>query len=124
MLQKKKVGSSLPLCVSELCHLVVERRAHEAVGPHVGGDLRQRLEPVQEGRQPGLPGHGLGGQQAVLVQQLVHDEVHEGEGAAGEPRVRAQELGEVLQLRRQRGQVLFLQLVLREKNSVCSRKVS
>ena len=105
----------LLLLSAEGRHLVVDGRAHEPVRRHVCLDLRQRLESVQECSQLGVLGHDVGGQHAVLVQQLVHDEVHEGDVDAGEPGVLAQEGAELVQFGGQRGQVLALQLFLHKK---------
>ncbi len=79
---------------------------------HVGLDGGQLLEPVEERDQLGVLGNDGLVQDAVLVEQLVHDEVHEADVVAREPGTGAQEILELLQLGREGLQVAGLQLLL------------
>ena len=59
---------------------------------HVSLDLGELLEAVQELHELGVLLAEGAVQLPVLVQQLVHDEVGEGQAVAGEPRPRAEEV--------------------------------
>ena len=59
---------------------------------HVGLDLGELLEAVEELHELGVLLAEGAVQLPVLVQQLVHDEVGEGQAVAGEPRPRAEKV--------------------------------
>ena len=74
-----------------------------------GGEL---LEPVEEIDNLWEGGDDLRSQDPVLIQQLVHDEVHKADVGSGKPGILTQEAGELVQFVGQSSDVVSLQIFL------------
>merc|ERR1719341_333484 len=93
---------------SKTCHLVVDWAAHELGALFVLGNLRKRLKSVHEGCQVRAVGQAVWHHQLVLIEELVHVKVREGERGAGEPLPATDERFKLLKHCRQPFQVCFL----------------
>lgn len=83
---------------SEFGHLVVDGCLEEPVRLHVGLNLRELLESLEEGDDGGELLDRLGGQEPMLVKQLIHGEVDKRERVSGKPGPVAKKTDELFNL--------------------------